>query len=76
MANPIPQEVQAASRTHRPLLLLTTPEAARNLSVSPRKLWALTASGEIPCVRIGRAVRYSVNDLANFVAANTKGGQQ
>jgi excisionase family DNA binding protein len=48
-------------------LLRTGAEAARLLAVSPRTLWALTARGELPCVRIGRAVRYAAADLAAYV---------
>lgn len=48
-------------------LLLTPPEAARALSISPRKLWSLTKAGAIRAVRIDRSVRYSVVDLAAFV---------
>jgi excisionase family DNA binding protein len=44
--------------------------AATALAISPRKLWALTASGEVPCVRIGRSVRYDAADLDAFVEAS------
>lgn len=47
--------------------LLRAGEAARALAISPRKLWALTASSEIPCVRIGRAVRYDAGDLRDWI---------
>lgn len=47
--------------------LLTAREAARVLAVSPRTVWGLTAAGELPCVRIRRAVRYDVNDLRAFI---------
>ncbi|HEV3024960.1 MAG TPA: helix-turn-helix domain-containing protein [Pirellulales bacterium] len=50
-------------------ILLAPPDAARALAVSPRTLWGLTASGKIPCVRIGRAVRYSPDDVRAWVAA-------
>ncbi|MBL9163114.1 MAG: helix-turn-helix domain-containing protein [Planctomycetaceae bacterium] len=50
-----------------PLALLTPKEAAAALGISPRKLWSLTASGDVPCVRIGRSVRYDAADLAEFV---------
>lgn len=46
-----------------PRLLLTPRQAAEALAISPRKLWSLTASGEIRAVRIGRCVRYDVRDL-------------
>lgn len=49
-------------------LLLTTHEAARALSISERTLWSLTEPrGPIPCIRIGRAVRYAPRDLVNWI---------
>lgn len=48
-------------------LLLKPREAAVKLQISPRKLWALTKQGTVRCVRIGRALRYRVEDLAAFV---------
>jgi excisionase family DNA binding protein len=50
-------------------LLLTPPEAARALAISPRTLWGMTQSGEIPCVRIGRSVRYDPADLRAWISA-------
>jgi len=55
-------------------LLLTAREAAEALAISPRKLWSMTNAGEIPCVRIGRSVRYDVADLREFIDAQKKGG--
>ncbi len=52
-------------------LLLTARQAARELAISERTLWGLTARGEIPCVRIGRAVRYSRSDLVAWIAAKS-----
>jgi excisionase family DNA binding protein len=49
--------------------LLTPRQAAEACAISPRKLWSLTASGDLPCVRIGRAVRYDAADLAAFIEA-------
>ncbi len=48
-------------------LLVSHREAARMLSVCERTLFALTKSGDIPAVRIGRAVRYSVDDLRAWI---------
>lgn len=50
-------------------LLLRPREAAEALAVSERTLWTLTASGEIPVVRLNRAVRYDPQDLAAFIEA-------
>ena len=48
-------------------LALRPQEAAAALGISPRKLWQLTADGEVPCVRLGSgnrgAVLYAVSDL-------------
>ncbi len=50
-------------------LLMTSPEAAEALSISQRTLWGLTQRGDIPCVRIGRAVRYDPADLRTWIDA-------
>jgi excisionase family DNA binding protein len=48
-------------------LLISGREAAKLLSVCERTLYMLTKAGEIPAVRIGRAVRYSVDELQAWV---------
>ena len=48
-------------------LLMTPTEAAQALAISPRKLWAMTNCGDIPCVRIGRSVRYDPADLQFWI---------
>ena len=47
--------------------LLTPREAAKSLGICERTLYGLTKSGELPVVRIGRAVRYSVDDLKTWI---------
>jgi excisionase family DNA binding protein len=59
----------------RAALLLTAIEAADALAISPRKLWSLTASHEIPHLRIGRSVRYSVTELERWIDEQTRGGE-
>jgi excisionase family DNA binding protein len=54
-------------------ILVTARAAATLLSISPRKIWGLTASGELPVVRIGRAVRYAVDDLRAFADRHKSG---
>lgn len=44
-------------------LLVNTQTAAKMLAISPRLLWTLTNRGDIPCVRLGGAVRYDSDDL-------------
>lgn len=52
-----------------PKLLWTCREAAAALSISERTLWKLTNEGDIPCVRIGRAVRYDPADISTWIEA-------
>jgi excisionase family DNA binding protein len=58
-----PQMIAARVR-----LLLTPREAAAALAISERTLWTLTDTGAVPCVRVGRAVRYAPADLENYIA--------
>jgi excisionase family DNA binding protein len=48
-------------------LLFTARQAAEMLAISERTLWELTRRGAIRCVRIGRAVRYTVSDLQSYI---------
>ena len=57
-----------------PALLLTASQTAEALQISARKLWGMSASGELKTVRCGRCVRYDVNDLREWIEANKKGG--
>ncbi len=49
--------------------LLSREEAATYLGVSPSTLanWACTKKFKIPYFRVGRSVRYRINDLDTFV---------
>ena len=53
-------------------LLLTPREAAKALSVCERTLFALTKAGELPTIRIGRSVRYSVDDLKDWIKKSSE----
>jgi excisionase family DNA binding protein len=54
--------------TSEPLKLLwTSREAAQALSISERTLWSLTHDGKIPCIRIGRSVRYDPADIREWI---------
>ena len=55
-------------------LLLTVRQAAEALAISERKLWGMTTSGDIPHVRLGRSVRYPLDELQRWIGAETKGG--
>ena len=55
-----PEQVQ-------PPLLLTTRQAAKALAICERSLWTMTQSGTIPCIRLGRSVRYDPGDLRRWI---------
>ena len=48
-------------------ILLTAEQVAHILQISVSKAYALMASGEIPCVRIGRCVRVKEEDLEAYI---------
>ena len=59
-----------------PCLAMRPREAAAALGISERLLWAWTHSGEIPHVRIGKAILYPVDVLRRWLderAAKMKG---
>jgi excisionase family DNA binding protein len=49
--------------------LRTRAETARQLHISERHLWKITASGELPAIKIGRTVRYAQQDIDAFIAS-------
>lgn len=55
--------------------LLTVPEAARRLSLGRATTYQLVRRGELPSVRVGRAVRVPARALEAWIAARTVGGQ-
>jgi len=48
-------------------LLLTPRETAKRLAISERHLFQLTRSGQLPCIRVGKCVRYSVETIQKWV---------
>lgn len=59
-----------------PLRLALRPkDAARALGIGERLLWAKTNAGEIPHVRIGKAVLYPIADLERWLSAQAAGGR-
>lgn len=47
--------------------LFTAEEVAQALAVSTTLVRQLTLSGDLPCRRIGRLVRYTTADIESFV---------
>ena len=54
--------------------LLTVSELAARLSVHPRTVRRWVRNGSLPCVRVGRGLRVSADDVGS-VAARAKGGR-
>ena len=52
--------------------LLSPKDAQALLAIGSRKLWELTNCGEIPHLRIGRAIRYDVSDLEEWIERRKK----
>jgi excisionase family DNA binding protein len=50
-------------------------QAAAMLGISVRTLWSYRHAGEIPVVRIGRLVRFAVDDLRRFIDAKREVSQ-
>ncbi len=48
-------------------ILVNAKTAAKLLCVSERTLWTLTNCGDVPSLRIGRAVRYDRRDLMKWI---------
>ena len=54
-------------------LLLSARDAAAALSISEKTLWSTTEPrGDLPCVRIGRRVLYSVDDVRAWIKRKRK----
>ena len=54
--------------------LLTKPEAAKRLAVCPRTIDNLVSRGHLPCIKIGSALRFKIEDVQAFIEAQRKGG--
>lgn len=65
---PAPSPLLPAGKAAVPSLALRPREAAKALGVSERTLWTLTKRGEIPHLRLGRAVIYPVETLKLWLA--------
>ena len=55
-------DLEQADRT-----LLKAGQAATRLAICRRKLWELTNSKQLTCIRFGRIVRYDPADLDAFI---------
>jgi excisionase family DNA binding protein len=55
-------------------LLLSKPEAAETPGIGRAKIFELIATGELPTIRVGRAVRISVSTFQKWVEAREQQG--
>ena len=54
--------------------LLSSREAAERLAISQGQLYHMTKAGVLPCVRVGRLVRYSTDTIQQWIR-NTESGE-
>ena len=63
------KRMKTITETKQHTQLLTVPEAAQRLGISPRKAWQLISEGKIHAVHIGlRSTRIEQEELDAFVA--------
>ena len=55
-------------------LLLRIPEVAETLGIGRTKIYEMIATGELPTIRIGRAVRISVATLQKWAEGREQQG--
>ncbi len=55
-------------------LLLRIPEVADTLGIGRTKIYEMIATGELPTIRVGRAIRISVSTLQKWVEAREQQG--
>jgi len=70
---PTPTTREAAPAGDPPRLALRPKDAARALGIGERLLWSLTNRGEIPHLRLGKAILYPVAELERWLAEQTRG---
>ncbi len=67
---------QTTAKVSGPRLLLTVPETAQTLGIGRTLAWTLVRRGELPAVRIGRAVRVPVAAVESWIAERAKSGRE
>ncbi len=54
-------------------LVLTVPQVADRLQISPRKVWDLIAYDKLPAMKFGNCTRVSLADLAAYMSKSKQG---
>lgn len=70
----VARAVQRALSSRDSGQVLNQRQAAAALGISRSKLYDLQQSGEISCSRIGRCVRYRVQDIADYMERQQRHG--
>jgi excisionase family DNA binding protein len=67
-------EKDISRRARRAPVLLTAEETAEILGVKPQTLavWRCAKRYKLPYVKLGRTVRYRLDDVESFIAASVK----
>lgn len=56
--------------------LLTTDQTSKHLGITIRTLYTLTQRGDLPCIKVGRSVRYDPRDIEEYLARNKSQGKE
>jgi excisionase family DNA binding protein len=56
-------------------MLLRPEETGQLLGISRAKTYGMIASGELPAIRCGKAIRVPRDSLLKWIEANTTGGE-
>lgn len=64
--------MNTTTQTEQDEQLLKVPQVAEQLAIVPFQVRRLIWKGELPCVRIGRAVRVKRQDLRAFIEERTE----
>jgi len=62
-----PTNTLAGNKPETPCLALRPREAAKALGISERLLWEWTDRGEVPHIRLGKAILYPVDSLRDWL---------
>jgi excisionase family DNA binding protein len=63
-----------SSATSLPASLLRADQVAEVLNVRPSWVYDAVRTGSLPCVRVGRHIRFTREMLATWLAAQTESG--
>lgn len=47
--------------------LYTAEEVSKLLGISTRTLYTLSSHGKLPCIKVGRSVRYDPKDIETYI---------